>query len=87
MFGFLRPRNVEEVAALRDRALVAETKALLLEDIVHHQARPRRERRKDASDIKHAIAARAAAYSERFKSIPEAQRTAFIAAAKNGGRG
>ena len=47
--SLFRPKpSLEEFAAMRDRALVAETKAVLLENIVEHANRPRREIRKDA---------------------------------------
>lgn len=47
-FGFSHRPTREEYAAMRDRALVAETKAVLLENIVEHRARRTREVRKDA---------------------------------------
>lgn len=47
-FRFSHRPTREEFAAMRDRALVAETKAVLLENIVEHSARRTREVRKDA---------------------------------------
>ncbi len=47
-FRFFHRPTREDYAAMRDRALVAETKAVLLENIVEHANRPRREVRKDA---------------------------------------
>ena len=47
---FTRPSHTE-VADLRDRCIVAETRALLLEDIVMHRGVAPRERRKDAKDV------------------------------------
>lgn len=40
-----------ELAELRDRCLAAETRVVLLEDIVLHRSKSSRERRKDAGDI------------------------------------
>lgn len=47
-----RPTSAE-IAALRDELLIAQTKVVLLEDIVRHPPEPRRlrEKRKDASEI------------------------------------
>lgn len=87
-FPLLRPKPAHaEVAELRDRVIIAETQAVLLMNEVEHLRRPRRERRRDASDIRRAIAARAKAYSDRFENLKEDDLRAFIAAAKNGGRG
>ena len=41
-FFRLKPDQIDELAALRDRALVAETKVVLLEDIVQHRV-PKRD--------------------------------------------
>ena len=56
-----RPKpSLEEFAAMRDRALVAETKAVLLENIVEHSNRHRREIRKDAGSYRDQAAKRKA---------------------------
>lgn len=56
-FRFSHRPTREEYAAMRDRALVAETKAVLLENIVEHLPRkPLREPRSDKASI---IAAKA----------------------------
>jgi len=85
---FFRKPAHTELAELRDRLIVAETKAVLIENALEaERSRRSRERRRDATDVKHAIAARAKAYSDRFAKLKEGEGPAFIAAAKNGGRG
>lgn len=60
-FRFPHRPTREEYAAMRDRALVAETKAVLLENIVEHSAARRsREVRKDAGSYRDAAAKRKA---------------------------
>ena len=58
---FLDPPSLAELASLRDRVIVAETRAILLEDIAESALRRakayRREPRKDKASI---VAARAA---------------------------
>jgi Tfp pilus assembly protein PilE len=72
-----------DIAELRDRAIVAETKAVLLENALEAERRRRtRERRKDHTDTARAIAAQAQAYSQRFASLTPSQRTAAIEAGK-----
>lgn len=53
---FRKPAHTE-VAELRDRCIVAETKAVFLANEVERLRRPKRERRKDAASV---IAARKA---------------------------
>ena len=77
---FRKPAHTE-VAELRDRCIVAETKAILLADELERARRAKRERRKDATDISRAIAARAQAYSDRFSRLtPEEAKAARAAA-------
>jgi hypothetical protein len=49
-FPFHRKPDRSETAALRDRALIAETQVLLLRDIVEHPRR-RREPRRDKQSV------------------------------------
>lgn len=70
-FRFFHRPTREEYAAMRDRALVAETKAVLLLDIVEHANRPRREVRKDAGRYREESAKRKAeliAYAARLSN-------------------
>ena len=74
-----------DIAELRDRAIVAETKAVLLENAVEAERRRRtRERRRDATDIARAIAARAQVYSDRFRDLTDEQKDRAVEAAKRG---
>lgn len=74
-----------DIAELRDRAIVAETKAVLLENALEAERRRRgRERRRDATDIARAIAARAQVYSDRFSHLTDEQKARAIQAAKRG---
>lgn len=83
--SFLRSKPHTEVADLRDRAIVAETKAVLLENALEAERRRRfRERRRDASDVSHAIAARAADYAKRFGKLDKGVKDRAIEAAKRG---
>jgi hypothetical protein len=70
--SLFRPKpSLEEYAAMRDRALVAETKAVLLENIVEHANRPRREVLKDAGRYREESAKRKAeliAYAARLSN-------------------
>lgn len=62
-------RDRAEVAALRDRCIIAETKAILLADIVNNTPRkPVRERRKDSHEYQERAALRRREL-EAFKSI------------------
>lgn len=47
---FSKPKHTE-VAELRDRCIVAETRALLLADELERARRPKRERRRDAASF------------------------------------
>ncbi len=47
---FSNPKHTE-VAELRDRCIVAETKAILLADELERARRPKRERRRDAASV------------------------------------
>lgn len=74
-----------DIAELRDRPIVAETKAVLLENALEaERSRRTRERRRDATDIARAIAARAAALKERFKGLDEGVKERAAEAAKRG---
>ena len=74
-----------EAAELRDRAIVAETKAVLLENALEaERSRRGRERRRDATDIARAIAARAQVYSDRFRDLTDEQKARAVEAAKRG---
>lgn len=83
-----QPTAIEAIAAMRDRCIVAETKAVLLENEVERlRRRQLRERRKDARDVAKAIAARAADYADRFAGLTDEQRSKAKAAAARKGRG
>lgn len=74
-----------DIAELRDRAIVAETKAVLLENALEaERSRRSRERRRDATDISRAIAARAQVYSDRFSHLTDEQKARAVEAAKRG---
>ena len=74
-----------DIAELRDRAIVAETKAVLLENALEaERSRRTRERRRDATDIARAIAARAQVYSDRFSHLTDEQKSRAVEAAKRG---
>ena len=50
IFSKPKPKHTE-VAELRDRCIVAETRALLLADELERARRPKRERRRDAASF------------------------------------
>lgn len=78
-------RKPTDTAELRDRAIIAETKAVLLENALEvERCRRGRERRRDATDIARAIAARAQVYSDRFAHLTDDQRRRAIQQAKRG---
>lgn len=74
-----------DIAELRARAIVAETKAVLFENAFEAERYRRgRERRRDATDIARAIAARAQVYSDRFSHLTDEQKARAVQAAKRG---
>ena len=74
-----------DIAELRDRALMAETRNVLLENALEaERSRRGRERRRDATDVSRAIAARAQVYSDRFRHLTDEQRARAVEAAKRG---
>lgn len=80
--AFIKPAPTD-IAELRDRAIVAETKAVLLENALEaERSRRGRERRRDATDIARAIAARAQVYSDRFSHLTDEQKARAIQAGK-----
>ncbi len=80
---FSKPAYHAELAELRDRLIVAEAKAVLIENALEAERRRRtRERRRDATDVSRAIAAKAEALTKRFAKLDEAQIRAAIEAGK-----
>jgi hypothetical protein len=63
MFNPFRRRPTQPLPDLQAELIEERTRRIFLEDMVNQQSRPKRERRKDASDI---ISARAA-MTERLK--------------------
>lgn len=87
-FFSLKPDRIDELAGLRDQVIVAETKAILLEnELDATRRRQRRERRKDATDIKTASAACREFYSNKVANLTPSQRSAAIEAGKRRRRG
>ena len=75
----------EEICELRDRAMFLEMRAVLLQNALEaERSRRGRERRRDATDISRAIAARAQVYSDRFRDLTDEQKARAIQAAKRG---
>lgn len=75
----------EEISELRDRAMFLEMRAVLLQNALEaERSRRGRERRRDATDIARAIAARAQVYSDRFSHLTDEQKARAVEAAKRG---
>ncbi len=83
-FHFLSLFRKRDIPELLERALVAETRAAVLENVLEkRERRARRERRKDATDIARAISARAKEYSDRFSRLtPEQAQEARMRAGR-----
>jgi hypothetical protein len=79
----LFPDRRAELAEIRDRLIEAETKAVFLENHLEAERRRRtRERRRDATDVSRAIAAKAASLKARFAKLDASQIEAAIEAGK-----
>lgn len=78
---FIKPKSAE-VAELRDRCIVAETRAILLENELERARRPKRERRRDAGAFRDAREATTQRYAERLSTLtPEQRKSAMLRAA------
>ena len=99
MFGILRSSEAEHRAIRAETAATflaakAEAAALLSAEVIGKLAfaeaevarlsRRGRERRRDATDIARAIAARAQVYSDRFRDLTDEQKARAVEAAKRG---
>lgn len=78
----LKPSPAE--TALRDENIALGAQVFALECVVASLRRRGRERRRDATDIARAIAARAAAYKKRFANLGKSVKERAIQQAKRG---
>lgn len=78
----LKPSQAE--IALRDENIALGAQVFALECVVTSLRNRGRERRRDATDISRAIAARAQVYSDRFSHLTDEQKARAVEAAKRG---